>query len=109
MTISFDEDDTPLDKYNPSVTRETGVWEQQNIQALWKTQLDNKYRIRTTNHGFRMFILHAFEEVHYISLRCEDTYYKMVYPLELLAHFAKEIGGLKVTDIVPLIVKLPGY
>ena len=29
VTISFDEDDTPLEKYDPSFTRETEAWEQQ--------------------------------------------------------------------------------
>ena len=33
----------------------------------------------------------------------------MVSPLELLAHFAKEIGGLKITDVVTFIGELPGY
>ena len=47
--------------------------------------------------------------MHYISLRNEDTYYEMVSPLELLAHFAEEIGGLEVTDVVTLIGELPGY
>ena len=32
----------------------------------------------------------------------------MVSPLELLSHFAEEIGGLKVTSVVTLIGKLPG-
>ena len=53
--------------------------------------------------------MHVSEEVHYISLRDKDTYCKMVSPLELLAHFDKEIGGLEVTDIVTLIIELPGY
>ena len=109
VTESFNEDDTPLDEYDPSVTRETEKWEQRNLQALCNTRLDNQDRIRTTEHRCCIFILHAFEEVHYISLRDEDTYYEMVSPLELLAHFAKEIGGLEVTDFVTLIVKLPGY
>ena len=30
-------------------------------------------------------------------------------PLELLTNFAKEIGGLEVTDVVTLIGELPGY
>ena len=33
----------------------------------------------------------------------------MVSPLKLFAHFAKEIGGLKVTNFVTLIGELPGY
>ena len=106
---SFDKDDTPLKTYDPAVTRETEVWEQRKLQALWNTHLDNQDRIHTTKHGCRLFILHAFEEVHYIYLRDEETYYEMVSPLELPAHFAKEIGGLEVTDFVTLIVKLPGY
>ena len=65
------------------------MWEQLKLQALWNTRLDNQYRIRTTKHGCCLFILHAFEEMHYISLHDEDTYYKMVSPLELLVHFAK--------------------
>ena len=109
VTISFDEDGTPLNEYNPLVTRETKAWEQRKLQAFWNTRLDNQYRIRNTNHGCRLFILHAFEEVHYISLRDKDTYYKIVSPLDLLAHFAKEIGGLKVTDAVTLIAKIPSY
>ena len=60
-------------------------------------------------HGCRLFILHAFEEVHYISLRDEDTYYEMVSLLELLAHFAKEIRGLEVTNVVTLIGELSVY
>ena len=56
-----------------------------------------------------MFTLHAFEKVHGIYLHNEDTYYKLVSPLELLDHFAEEIRDLKVTDIVTLIVKLPDY
>ena len=103
VTISFDEDNTPLDEYDPLVPRETEAWEQQNLQALGNNFLNNQYRIRTTKHRCRLFILHAFKEVHYISLHYEDTYYEMVSPLELLAHFAKEIGGLEVTDVVTLI------
>ena len=91
------------------VTRETKAWEQQKLQALWNNHLDNQDHIRTTNHGCRLFILHAFEEVHYISLRNEDTYYKMVSLLELLAHIAEEIGSLEVTNVVTLIGELPGY
>ena len=82
--------------------------EQQKLQALWNTRFDNQYLIRTTKHGCCLFILNAFEEVHYISLRDEDTYYEMVSPLELLAHLAGEIGGLEVTDVVTLIGELPG-
>ena len=85
---SFGEDNTPLDEYNPEVTRDAEEWEQRQVQTLWITHLDNQYRICTTKHGFRIFILHAFEEVHYISLRDEDTYYKMVSQLRLLAHFS---------------------
>ena len=33
----------------------------------------------------------------------------MVSPLELLTHFAEEIRGLEVTDVVTLIGELPGY
>ena len=109
VTISFDEDDTPLDEYDPLVTRETDAWEQRKLQALWNTRLNNQDRIHTTKHGCRIFILHAFEDVHYISLHDKDTYYEMVSPLEILAHFAEEIGGLEVTDFVTLIGKLPGY
>ena len=108
VTASFDEDDTPLDEYNPLVTRETKAWEQRKLQALWKNHLDNQDRTHTTKHGCCLFILNAFEEVHYISLRDEDTYYKMVSPLKLLAHFSEEIGGLKVTDVVTLIGELTG-
>ena len=100
VTALFDEDDTPLDKYDPSVTRETEAWEQQKLQAIWNNRLDNQYRILTTKHGCRLFILNAFDDVHYISLRDEDTYYGMVSLLELLAHFAEEIGGLEVNDVV---------
>ena len=74
LTISFDKDDTPLDEYDPSVTRDTKSWEQRKLQAIWNNRLDNQYRILTTKHGCRIFILHAFEKVHYISLRDEDTY-----------------------------------
>ena len=109
VIASFDKDDAPLEKYDPLVTRETESWEQQKLQALWKTSLDNQDRIRTTKHGCRLFILHAFEEVHYISLLNEDTYYKMASPLEVLAHFSEEIGGLEVADVVTLIGKLTGY
>ena len=89
MTILFDEDDTPLDEYDPSVTRETEAWEQQKLQALCNTRLDNQDRIRTTKHGCHIFILNTFKEVHYISLHDKDTYYEMVSPLELPAHFAE--------------------
>ena len=109
VTSLFDEDNIPLDEYDPSVTRDTNAWEKQKLQALCNPRLNNQDRIRTTKHGCRIFILHAFKEVHCISLRDEDTYYEMVSPLELLAHFAKEIGGLEITDVVILISKLPGY
>ena len=89
--------------------RETDTWEQQKLQALWNNRLENQDRIRTTKHGCRLFILHAFKEVYYISLRDEDTYYEMVSHLELLTHFDKEIGGLEVTDVVTLIGELTGY
>ena len=88
---------------------ETDTWEQHKKQSLWSTRLSNQDQIRTTKHGCRQFILHTFEEVHYVNLRDDDTYYKMVTPLELLAHFAKEIGGLEVTGVVILIGKLPRY
>ena len=109
LTALFGEDNTPLDKYYPSVIRETKTWDQRKLQALWNTCHNNQDCIRTTKNGCRLFILHAFEWVHYISLRDEDTYYKIVSPLELLAHFAKEIGGLEVTDVVTLIGELPVY
>ena len=47
--------------------------------------------------------------MQYISLRDEDTYYEMVSPLDLLAHFSEEIGSLEVIDVVTLIGELPGY
>ena len=109
VTASFDKDGTPLDKYDPSLTRETEAWEQRNLHALWNTHLDNQDPIRTTKHGYHLFILHAFEGVHYISPSDKDTYYEMVSPLELLAHFSKEIGGLEVIDVVTLIGKLTRY
>ena len=59
------------------------------LQSLWNTRIDNQDHIRTTKYGCRIFILHDFEEVHYISLRDEDTYYKMVSPLELLVYFSE--------------------
>ena len=93
--ISFAEDNTPLDEYDPLVTRETEAWEQRKLQALWNTRLYNQDRIRTVKHRCRLFILHAFKEVHYISLRDKDTHYEMVSPLELLANFAEEIGASK--------------
>ena len=74
VTISFYKDNTPLDKYDPSVMRETEAWEQQNHQALWNNRLDNQDRIQTTKHGCRIYILHTIEEVHCIYLRDEDTY-----------------------------------
>ena len=95
VTALFDDDDTPLYKYDPAVTKETKAWEQRKLQALWNTHLDNQVHIRTTKHGCRLFILHTFEEVHYIYLRDKDTYYKMVSPLELLTHFAKKSGASK--------------
>ena len=101
VMTSFNEEEPPLNKYDSSIKRETKLWEKRKLQALWNTRLDNQYRIRTTKHGCRLFIIHAFEEVHYTPLRDEDTYYKMVSPLEILAHLAKEIGGLEVTDISP--------
>ena len=109
LTASFDEENTPLDEYDPAVTKESEALEQQKLQALWNTCLNNQDRIRTTNHLCRLFVFHAFKEVHYISLRDKDTYYKMVSPLELLAHFSEEIGGLEVTNVIALISELPGY
>ena len=50
VTALFDEDDTPLDEYDPSVTRETEAWKQRKIHALWNTRLDNQGRIYTTKH-----------------------------------------------------------
>ena len=43
-------------------------------QALWNTHINNQYSIRTTKHGCRLFILHTFEEAHYIFLHDKDTY-----------------------------------
>ena len=70
----FDEDYAPLDRYNPVITNATEAWEQQKLQALLNTRLENQDRIRTTKQGCCLFILHTFKEVHYISLRDEDTY-----------------------------------
>ena len=47
--------------------------------------------------------------MHFIYLRDEDTYCKMVSLLDLLTHFSEEIGGLKVNNVVTLIGELPGY
>ena len=94
VMASLDEDNNPLNEYDPDVTRYTEAWEHQKLQALWNIRLDNQDRIRTTKHGCRLFTPHTFKEVHCIYLRDEETYYGMVSPLELLAHFAKEIGGL---------------
>ena len=47
--------------------------------------------------------------MHYITLRDDDTYYKMVSPIALLAHFSHKIGGLEFTDILALIGEIPGY
>ena len=74
VAILFDKDDTPLDKYNPLVSRETEAWDQRKLQAIWNTRLDNQDRIRTTKHGCCLFILNDFEKVHSISLRNKDTY-----------------------------------
>ena len=62
----FVEDYAPLDRYDPVITKDTKAWEQQKIQALLNTRLKNHDRICTTKHGCCLFILHAFEEVHYI-------------------------------------------
>ena len=45
VTAVFNEDDTPLNKYNSSVTRETEAWYQQKIRALWNTRPNNQDRI----------------------------------------------------------------
>ena len=100
---------TPLNEYDPLVTQDTEAWEQRKLQALWNTLLNNQDCIRTTKHGCHLLILHAFEEVHFISFRDEDTYYEIVSPLELLTHFSEEIGGLKVTDVVTLIGEVLAY
>ena len=65
--------------------------------------------MRTTNHGCHQFFLHVFKEVHFITLRDDGNYYKMVLTLALLNHFSHEISGLKVTDVVALIRELSGY
>ena len=64
VTISFNKDDNPLEKYDPSVTRETEAWYQQKLQALWNTRLNNQDRIQTTKYGCSLIILHTLEEVH---------------------------------------------
>ena len=43
----------------------------------------------------------------YITLKSEDTFYELVNPLTLIAHIADSIGGLEVTDIVALLLKMP--
>ena len=45
VTISSDKDNTPFNEYNPSATRDTEAWEQQNLQVLWNTRLENQDRI----------------------------------------------------------------
>ena len=109
VKISFEEYDTPLNEYDLSVAQDTEAWEQQKLQALWNTRFENQYRIQTMKHGCRLFVLHASEAMHCISLCNKDTYYKMVSPIKLLAHSAEEIRGLEVTDVVALIGELPGY
>ena len=45
----------------------------------------------------------------YVTLKSEDTFYELVDPLTILAHIAASIGGLEVTDVVALLLKLPSY
>ena len=47
--------------------------------------------------------------MNYITLRDNDTFYEMVAPLVLLTHIAYGIGGLKITNVVALVGKLPVY
>ena len=42
VTTSFDKDNTLLGEYNPLVTRDTEAWDQQKLQALWNTHLENQ-------------------------------------------------------------------
>ena len=62
-----------------------------------------------TKHGCRQVIICAFDEGHYVTLRDEDTFYKFVSPLALLAHVGDGVGGLEVTNVVALLAKLPNY
>ena len=85
------------------------MWEQRKKQPLCSTCLRNQDRICTTNHGYCQLIFHSFEEVHYVNLRDDDTYYKMVSLIRLLNHLSYKMGGLEVTDVVALIGELRGY
>ena len=109
VTASFVEDQNPLDEYDPSINESTAAWQQQKLTSLWRSRLDNQARIAATKHGCRQLILHAFDEVVYVTLKSEETFYELVDPLTILAHIATNIGGLEVTDVVALLLELPAY
>ena len=81
--------------------------EQKKPANLWTTRLKKQSQISATNHGCRQVILYAFYEVHYVTLRDEDTFYKFVSPLALLAHVVDGVGGLEVTNVDALLAELP--
>ena len=97
-TTLFVEDQRHVDEYDPSIDENTKAWEQRKLPSLWRSRLENQARIAATKHGCRQLILHALDEVVYITLKSEGTFYELVNPLPLLAYIADSIGGLEVTD-----------
>ena len=101
--MAFDEQETALAEYDPDINETTAVWQQKKLEAVWTSKLEKQARIVGTKHGLRQFLLHAFRETYYIQLRDEHTFYEMVSPLQLLAHIANAISGLKVTNVVAVL------
>ena len=107
VTKSFVKDEDPLDEYDPKVNEQTKSLEQKKLAILWTSWHEKQAQIAATKHGYRQLILNAFDELYYVIIRNEDTFYKTVSTLALLSHIADAIGGLGIANVVALLAKLP--
>ena len=41
VKTSLDEDQDPLEEYDPAIDENTKAWEQRKLTALWRTRLEN--------------------------------------------------------------------
>ena len=74
ITELFRDDKDFLDEYDPKIKKDTEAWEQRKFVTFWTSCLVNQFRITATTHSCRQLLLHAFDEVYYVTLRSKNTF-----------------------------------
>ena len=69
--------------------------------------MTNQNIIRYTKRGVRALIIHAIEDTWTRRLKDADKFYLCVTPLALLELLTKNGRGLKCSDTITLLIRLP--